>query len=212
MQTQDKKTGKIVSLQKNLEWSTKEVLGAACLGLGGWDIEGLGELWRDSILGNTLLGRLQVLVICRGGSERSWGKGPQPWGVRWGSSVCRPRHLFPPQKGTAIYREKEQEIKAGRGEQTAARRDFLVEGRAERCRVCSRLAPNRLSSPGLFCTLGCLLLFLFSRGLSKLKKNKVEQGLGLEPLDFVKWPKISAVRRLKIGATFVCLQLICPLT
>lgn len=35
MQTEDKKTGKIVSLQKNLEWSTKEVLGAACWGWGG---------------------------------------------------------------------------------------------------------------------------------------------------------------------------------
>lgn len=44
MQTEDKKTGKIVSLQKNLEWSTKEVLGAACWGWWGgglWNIEGL---------------------------------------------------------------------------------------------------------------------------------------------------------------------------
>lgn len=30
------------------------------------------------------------------------------------------------------------------------------------------------------------------------------------PLDLVKRPKISAVRRLKTGITFVCLQLICP--
>lgn len=37
-----------------------------------------------------------------------------------------------------------------------------------------------------------------------------EEGLGLEPLDLVKRPKICAVRMLKIGITFVCLELISP--
>lgn len=44
MQTEDKKMGKIVSLQKNLEWSTKEVLGGGIS--RGW--KWLGELWSSS--------------------------------------------------------------------------------------------------------------------------------------------------------------------
>lgn len=55
-------------------------------------------------------------------------------------------------KGTSSLHRKAQlftEIKAGRGEQTAARRDFLLEGRAEQCWVCSRLAPNRLCASGV---------------------------------------------------------------
>lgn len=81
---------------------------------------------------------------------------------------------FPSTEKHVIYTEKEQEIKAGRGEQTAARRDFLVEGKRAAVDSSSsrseRIARNK-SCPGPFCRLGCLWLFLFSHGLSKRKKK-----------------------------------------
>lgn len=57
MQTEDKKMGKIVSLQKNLEWSTKEVLGAA---VAGENIEGLemaGRVMERQHLGEYIVGK-----------------------------------------------------------------------------------------------------------------------------------------------------------
>lgn len=157
MQTEDKKMGKIVSLQKNLEWSTKEVLGSVVGGgiLRGW--KWLGELWSGSISGNTLLGRLQVLVICCGGSGRSWGKCPQPWGVGRGSFSRRPglrlqgKAPFPSTERHVIYTEKEQKIMAGGGVGVNSCSEGFSDGRkTERWRICSHLAPNRLRATRVF--------------------------------------------------------------
>lgn len=53
MQTEDKKMGKFVSLQKNLEWSTKEVLGwGEYRETGnGWESYGATAVSRNTLLG-----------------------------------------------------------------------------------------------------------------------------------------------------------------
>lgn len=94
MQTEDKKTGKIVSLQKNLEGSTKEVVGEKSRGAG----KGRERYGATAVSGNMLLRRLRVFVICGRGSVRSWGKCLQRWGV--GRGVFHSAQTCLPRKGT----------------------------------------------------------------------------------------------------------------
>lgn len=87
--------------------------------------------------------------------------------------------------------------------------------KTERWRICSHLAPNRLRATRVLPAASaawdiCCYFFFFY--IVQAKKKFKKSLPGTLPLDLVKRPKISAVRRLKTGITFVCLQLICPPT
>lgn len=115
MQAENKKTGKIVSLQKNLEWSTKEVLEGGI----SRDWKELGELWGD--------GGLEKYIVVNVSGLRhllfsvAWGVGESVSGDvgLGGEFLTLPQAAlpgmapFPFPESHAIYTEKEQKTMAG---------------------------------------------------------------------------------------------------
>lgn len=89
------------------------------LGLGEWDIEGLamaGRVLERQHLGEYIVGKASGPRHLLRRQREELGKVSPAMGVGRGSFICRERHLFACTERHVIYTEKEQEIKAGRGE------------------------------------------------------------------------------------------------